>query len=262
MALTRTISGTGRLAIQPVSAFGKFIIFLSESIRGVIHPPLKISLLMKQFEFIGNNSLGITAIAAVLIGAVFGLILGDIFQTFGAESMLGAAAGIALSKELAPVFAGFLVTARGGSSMAAEIATMRVNEQIDAMRVMAVNPYGYLVAPRIVAAVVMLPLLTSVFIAVGVASSFIVGTAFFDIDVGTYVEKMRWMVKMRFIAQGMTKAAVFGFIISSISCYKGFFARGGAKGVGRATTEAVVFSLVMILIADYFLSYLQMDKVF
>jgi phospholipid/cholesterol/gamma-HCH transport system permease protein len=101
-----------------------------------------------------------------------------------------------------------------------------------------------------------------VFIAVGVASSFVAGMTFFDIDVGTYVEKMRWMVKIRFIGQGMIKAAVFGFIISSISCYKGFFARGGAKGVGRATTEAVVMSLVSILIADYFLSYLQMDKVF
>lgn len=262
MALQRTISGTGRLAIQPVSAFGKFVIFLTESLRSILFPPLQVSLLMKQFEFIGNKSLGITAIAAVLIGAVFGLILGDIFQTFGAESMLGAAAGIALSKELAPVFAGFLVTARGGSSMAAEIATMRVNEQIDAMRVMAVNPYGYLVAPRIVAAVLMLPLLTCVFDAVGVASSFVAGVSFFDIDIGTYVEKMRWMVKMRFVVQGMIKAAVFGLIISSISCYKGFFARGGAKGVGRATTEAVVMSLVSILIADYVLTYLQMDKMF
>lgn len=236
--------------------------FIGEALRGIAYPPLQIPLLMKQFEFVGNKSLGIMIISAVLIGAVFGLILGDIFQTFGAESMLGAAAGIALSKELAPIFAGFLVTARGGSSMAAEIATMRVNEQIDAMRVMAVNPYGYLVTPRIIASVVMLPLLTCVFIAVGVASSFLAGITFFDIDIGTYVEKMRWMVKIRFIFQGLVKAAVFGFIISSIGCYKGFFAKGGAKGVGKATTEAVVYSLVTILIADYFLSYLQMDRIF
>ena len=262
MPLNRTITIAGRLAIRPVSAFGKFVIFLGHSLRGIVYPPMQTSLLMKQLEFIGNKSLGITMISAVMLGAVFGLILGDIFRKFGAESMLGAAASIALSKELAPVFAGFLVTARGGSSMAAEIATMRVNEQIDAMRVMAVNPYAYLVAPRIVASIVMLPLLTCIFIAVGVAASFVAGVTFFDVDIGTYFEKIRWMVKTRFIFQGMTKAAVFGFIISSVGCYKGFFAQGGAKGVGRATTDAVVFSLVAILIADYFISYMQMEKTF
>jgi len=176
--------------------------------------------------------------------------------------MLGAAAGISLSKELAPVFAGFLVTARAGSAMAAEIATMRVNEQIDAMRVMAVNPHGYLVAPRILAAVIMLPLLTCIFILTGVFTSFLIGITFIDIDVGTFIEKMRWMVKPRFIFQGMTKAAIFGFILAAIGCYKGFYAGGGAKGVGRATTEAVVISLVAILVSDYFISYLQFDQVF
>ncbi len=213
-------------------------------------------------EFVGNRSLGITIISATMIGAVFGMILGDIFRTFGAESMLGAAAGIALSKELAPVFCGFLVTARAGSAMAAEIATMRVNEQIDAMRVMAVNPYGYLVAPRILAAALMMPLLTCIFILTGVVASFFVGVSFFDIDIGTFIEKLRWMVKPQFIIQGMEKGAVFGVILASIGCYKGFYAGGGAKGVGRATTEAVVFSLVAIMVIDFFISYLQFDKVF
>ena len=174
----------------------------------------------------------------------------------GAEGMIGAAAGYALSKELAPVIGSFLVTARSGSSMAAEIATMRVNEQIDAMRVMAVNPYNYLVAPRIWASVVMMPLLTIIFIASGVFCSFIIGVVIYNVDLAVFFDKIQWIVKPRHIWEGWKKAMIFGLIFSSLGCYKGFFARGGAKGVGRATTEAVVLSLVTILIVDFFISYL------
>lgn len=262
MPLVRAVSFVGELAIKPVSAIGSYSLFLSRSLHRCVLPPVRIQLLFRQLEFVGNRSFGIIVISATMVGAIFGLILGDIFQTFGVESMVAAAAGIALSKELAPVFTGFLVTARAGSSMAAEIATMRVNEQIDAMRVMAVNPYGYLVAPRILGSIVMLPLLTCIFILVGVTSALIMGIVFFDVDLGTSYEKMRWMVKPNYIFQGMQKAAVFGVILSSIGCYKGFFAGGGAKGVGRATTEAVVLSLVAIIVSDYFLSYLQFDKAF
>ncbi len=262
MSFARALSTFGDIAVQPVSAVGKYTLFLTRSIHRCFAPPVRAKLLFRQLEFVGNKSFGIIVISAVMIGAIFGLILGDIFRTFGAESMLGAAAGIALSKEIAPMFAGFLVTARAGSSMAAEIATMRVNEQIDAMRVMAVNPYGYLVAPRIVGAFLMLPLLTSIFILVGVFTSFLVGVAFFDIDVGTFLEKIRWMVKTKYILQGLEKSAIFGAILASVGCYKGFFAGGGAKGVGRATTEAVVMSLVAIMVSDYFLSYLQFEKTF
>lgn len=260
--LLRAVSLAGELTLRPVSALGKFVIFVSQALVRCFYPPVHPRLLFRQFEFIGNRSFAIIVISASMIGAVFGFILGDIFRVFGAESMLGAAAGIAMSKELAPVISGFLVTARGGSSMAAEIATMRVNEQIDAMRVMAVNPYGYLVAPRILATVLMMPLLTCVFILTAVFMAFVIGVAFFDVDVGTFFEKMRWMVKTKYILQGMQKAACFGFVIAAIGCYKGFFAGGGAKGVGRATTEAVVISLVAILVTDFILSYLQFESPF
>ena len=170
--------------------------------------------------------------------------------------MIGAAAGYALSKELAPVIGSFLVTARSGSSMAAEIATMRVNEQIDAMRVMAVNPYNYLVAPRIWASVAMMPLLTMIFIISGVFCSFVIGVVIYDVDLAVFFDKIQWIVKPRHLWEGGKKAMIFGLIFSSVGCYKGFFARGGAKGVGRATTEAVVISLVTILIVDFFISYL------
>lgn len=258
----RVVTLVGELTLKPIESIGKYSIFVGNSLTRCVFPPVKLRLLFRQLEFIGNRSFSIIVISATMIGAVFGFILGDIFRPFGAETMLGAAAGIAMSKELAPVLAGFLVTARGGSSMAAEIATMRVNEQIDAMRVMAVNPFGYLVAPRILATVIMLPLLTCIFILTGVFTAFVIAVAFFDVDVGTFFEKMRWMVKTRFILQGMQKAAVFGLIVASIGCYKGFFAGGGAKGVGRATTEAVVLSLVAILVADFVISYLQYESPF
>jgi phospholipid/cholesterol/gamma-HCH transport system permease protein len=261
MPIAKTLSIIGSMTIRPISEIGRFSIFMTEAFKRTVFPPVSFLLLLRQLEFVGNRSLGICMIAAVMIGAVFGLILGDIFRTFGAESMIGAAAGVALSKELAPVFSGFIVTARAGSAMAAEIATMRVNEQIDAMRVMAVSPHGYLVAPRVVASVIMLPLLNCIFVLTGVTSAVFTGIAFFDIDIGTCIEKMRGMVQINYVFQGMFKAMIFGLIISSVGCYKGFFAGGGAKGVGRATTEAVVLSLVAILISDYFISYFQSDQI-
>ncbi len=256
------IAEVQQMLVRPISQFGRFTIFFTQAIKRCFVPVVSPELLIRQLEFVGNRSFGIVLIAAVMIGAIFGLILGDMFRPFGAESMLGAAAGIALPKELAPVVCAMLVTARAGSSMAAEIATMRVNEQIDAMRVMAVDPISYLVAPRVIAGFIMVPLLTAIFILTGVFSSFLIGVAFFDIDVGTFMEKMRWMVKFRYIIQGMEKAAVFGISLTAIGCYKGFYAGGGAKGVGRATTEAVVISLVAIVIADLFVSYLQFEPVF
>ena len=151
----------------------------------------------------------------------------------------------------------FLVTARAGSAMAAEIATMRINEQIDALKVMAINPIAYLVSPRILASVIIMPFLTAVFLLSGVVVSFITGVYIFDVDVGVFIDNISWLVGPVDVRQGMEKSIVFGAIFSTVGCYKGFYASGGAKGVGKATTEAVVISLVAILISDFFLSYLQ-----
>jgi phospholipid/cholesterol/gamma-HCH transport system permease protein len=243
--------------IQPVQAIGALGVFVGNTILRTFRPALSFKLFVRQCEFAGNLSIGIMILAGVMIGAVFGLQFGEILKIFGAEGMIGAAAGFALSKELAPVIGSFLVTARAGSAMAAEIATMRVNEQVDAMRVMAVNPYNYLVAPRIWASVAMMPLLTIIFIMAGVSCSFLIAVMIYDVDIAVFNEKIQWIVKPRHIWEGMQKAMVFGFIFSAIGCYKGFNASGGAKGVGRATTEAVVISLVTILVVDFFMSYYQ-----
>ncbi len=232
--------------------------FCYEAFYRMFFPPVRLKLLIAQMEFVGNRSFTIICLAAIMVGAVFGLQFGEIFRIFGAESMIGAAASFALSKELAPVIGSFLVTGRSGSSMAAEIATMRVNEQIDAMQVMAVNPIGYLVSPRILAAIIIMPLLSSIFVICGIASAFVIGVMIFDVDVGIFFEQIKWITQPRHIVQGMEKSMIFGAIFASMGCYKGFYAGGGAKGVGRATTQAVVISLVTILVIDFFISYLQM----
>ncbi len=150
-----------------------------------------------------------------------------------------------------------LVAGRAGSAMAAELAIMRVNEQIDAMRVMSVNPYHYLIAPRLVACVFMMPLLSCIFVVMGVITAFVISVTKYDADPGRFVERIAFVVDAADIIQGIQKALAFGFIVATISCFKGFFASGGAKGVGRATTTSVVLSLISILVCDFFISYFQ-----
>ncbi len=243
--------------MRPVGGIGRFVLFVASALRRIFFPLVEARLFIQQMEFVGNKSFGVMVLAGIMVGAIFGFQLGEIFKIFGAESLIGAVAGFTLSKELAPVVGAMLVTGRAGSSMAAEIATMRVNEQIDAMRVMAVNPYSYLIAPRVSATMLMMPLLSAIFVLSGVAAAFFIGVTFYDVDVGVFFEKIRWIVKPKHVIQGLQKAAVFGLILSSIGCYTGFHARGGARGVGEATTTAVVVSMLTILISDFFISYLQ-----
>jgi phospholipid/cholesterol/gamma-HCH transport system permease protein len=255
--MQRIIVYFGQRLLTPISNFGDYLLFVGKACYRIVVPPVSLKLLILQLEFVGTRSFTITVLSGIMIGAVFGLQFGNIFRIFGAESMIGAAAGVALSKELAPVIGSFLVTGRAGSSMAAEIATMRVNEQIDAMRIMAVNPVWYLVAPRIAASMIMMPLLTGIFVLAGVASSYVIGVMLFNVDVGIFFENITWIVKPEHLVEGLQKAVIFGMIFSSLGCYMGFNASGGAKGVGKAVTAAVVISLVTILISDFFLSYMQ-----
>ena len=256
----KTLDTFLKYSFTPISGFGKWVLFNKDTFVTMVIPPVNRKLLMYQIEFIGNRSFMIIVLAAIMIGAVFGLQFGEIFRIFGAETMIGAAASFALSKELAPVIGAFLVTGRSGSAMAAEIATMKVNEQIDAMKVMAVNPIGYLVAPRVLASMIVMPMLSSIFVIFGVLSAFFVGVVIFDVDVGLFLEKIKWISQPKHLVQGMVKAVIFGWIFSSIGCYQGFHAGGGAKGVGQATTKSVVLALVIILVSDFFISYMQLDK--
>ena len=243
------------LLSRPGRGIQKFAIFALHVFSRV--PKVNRRLLMQQMEFIGVQSLGIIILAAIMIGAVFGIQFGQIFRIFGAESMIGAAASFALSKELAPVVGAFLVTGRAGSAIAAEISTMKVNEQIDAMRIMAVDPITYLAVPRVLASMIVMPFLAGIFVLTGVISAFLLSVTLFNIDVGVFFQKIEWITKPAHVVEGLQKAVLFGGILSTISCYKGFSALGGAKDVGKMTTQAVVTALVAILLSDFFFSYLK-----
>ncbi len=244
----------GRILIQAVHELGEFLLFIRSFFVWVFVKPWRQTVFFRQLEFIGVKSFPIVALTAVFTGMVFALQMGYALRQFGAEVFVGSTVGLALTREIAPVFTALMVTARAGSAMAAEIGTMKVTEQVDALYSMAVEPVHYLVVPRVVAATVMLPLLSGLFSFIGVCAAYLVAVHLLHIDAVTFQQKLVYYVDIQDLMGGLVKAAVFGFILSLISCQRGFRTAGGAEGVGRATTQAVVISSVTILILDYFLS--------
>jgi phospholipid/cholesterol/gamma-HCH transport system permease protein len=249
----------GKVILTGLTDFGRFILFSYNTCRWAFSPPFRLNLIMRQLEFVGNKSSLIIIIAALFVGAVLGLQLGVIFRLFSAEGLMGAATGKSLAIELGPVMSGFIVVGRAGAAMAAEIATMRVNEQIDAMEAMGVNPISYLVVPRVVASVLMMPLLSGIFLFIGVIGCYVIAIIMYHVDSMTFMQQLRWIVEWQDVVKGLVKALFFGFIFASIACYKGFRAKGGAKGVGEATTIAVVNSLLSILVADFLITLIQVN---
>ncbi len=227
-----------------------------EALYQAMLPPYRLGLLVRQMDFVGVGSFLIIAITGFFTGAVFTLQSNLAFRLFGAEGLTGATVALSLTRELSPVLTGLMVTGRVGSAMAAEIGTMRVSEQIDALEVMAVNPVQYLVSPRLIASVTMLPLLTMTYTTVGMVGSWLVGVKYLGIDQATFWSRVFSYVDPDDIVNGLVKAACFGVILSVVGCSLGFSTRGGAEGVGRSTTRAVVIASVSILISDYFITSL------
>jgi phospholipid/cholesterol/gamma-HCH transport system permease protein len=205
-------------------------------------------------EFVGVKSIFVVVLTGTFTGMVMALQGYYGFRLFSAEGLVGSTVALGMTRELGPVLTALIVTARAGSAMAAELGTMRVTEQIDALYVMAANPVKYLIVPRVIAGVLMLPVLTVVSDFVGIVGGYFVGVHILDINSGVFVKNITSLVVLGDIYNGLVKAACFGLILSLVGCYKGFNARGGAEGVGRATTEAVVLASISILISDYFLT--------
>jgi phospholipid/cholesterol/gamma-HCH transport system permease protein len=252
--ITPWISSLGERVSALLRELGRWCGFVWQALEWMLRPPLRFDQFAKQMEFVGVKSTWIISLTGLFTGAVFALQSGKVYALFNMESMVGATVGLSLTREMAPVFAALMVTARACSAMAAELGTMRVTEQIDALETMAINPIQYLVVPRIVACTAMVPLLTMLFNFVGIVGSYIVGIYLLGISEGPFMDKLYYYVDADDIWGGLIKAAVFGFLIAAISCYMGFHTRKGAKGVGRATTRAVVVSAVTILVVDYFLT--------
>ncbi len=250
--VTPTLERFGARVIGLGGIFGRWLVFMRETLLWTARPPFRLDQFMRQMEFVGVKSTGIVALTAFFTGAVFALQSGKVYALFNMESMVGATVGMSLTREMAPVFAALMVTARACSAMAAELGTMRVTEQIDALETMAVSPIQYLVVPRVVACTLMVPLLTMLYNFIGVIGSYIVGIYLLGIKEGPFMNRLYQYVDADDIWGGLIKAGIFGFLIAGISCYMGFTTRGGAQGVGRSTTRAVVISAVTILVVDYF----------
>lgn len=235
---------------------GQMLSMFWESLRQIIKPPIRWRLIVDQMQFIGVGSLFIVVLTAVFTGMVFALQSGRAFAIFRAETLTGSVVTLTLTRELAPVLTALMVTARAGSAMAAQIGTMQVTQQVEALSAMAVNPVGYLIAPRIIASVLIMPFLTSIFNFVGILGSYVVSTKLLNIDEAMFLENIRYYVDVADFVQGLFKSIFFAAILSLISCYQGMQARSGASDVGRRVTMAVVISSVAILVIDYFLTAL------
>jgi len=235
-----------------VSLTGKTVIWL-------FRPPFRPAQMLAMMDFIGVQSLFIVSLTGTFSGMVLALQTSYALRQFSAEGRVGGLVAVSLTRELAPVFSAIMVTARAGSAMAAELGNMRVTEQIDAIATMGVNPVQYLLSPRLVAAVVMVPLLCILYTAVGMCGAYLVSVIWLGGDPGIFFQSVRDFAVPKDIFMGVVKAGVFGFLVSSISCRHGFFASGGARGVGLATTRAVVESSVSILVANYILTQALID---
>lgn len=242
-----------------LSELGSIIMFFTRTLRQLFRPPFRARLIMQQLEFVGVGSLFIIFLTGIFTGAVFTLQSVSAFAKFSAQSLVGATVTLALTRELAPVLTALMVTGRVSSAMATELGTMRVTEQIDAMEVMAVDPVSYLTVPRVLAGAVMVPALTMIFDMVGVIGSFLVGVLYMGIDEGAFLSRIQRWLEPNDIFQGLLKSLVFGIVITTIGCYKGFAATGGARGVGQATTQAVVAGSISIFVLNYFMTALMLQ---
>ena len=246
--------------LSPFVEVGALFRLLWEAVFWGIRPPYRGRLFVEAMEFIGIGSIFIVSLTALFVGGVLALQLVDGFRDFGAENQTGAVIGLALAREVGPVFAALMVTSRAGSAMTTELGSMRVTNQIDALVTMAVNPVQYLVVPRLVAGCVMVPVLTMLFNVVGVFGAFFVAVSLLGLDPGVFMDRLRWLVDWDDVSQGLTKAVVFGLAVTLIACRQGFYAEGGAAGVGRATNRAVVQSAIAILVLDYIVTSLVLGQ--
>jgi phospholipid/cholesterol/gamma-HCH transport system permease protein len=229
-------------------------VFFAKVVLYMVTPPIKGSRVLKQIRFIGFQSTLVILLTGIFAGMVLGLQGYYTLGRFGSTALLGPMVALVLIKELGPVFSALMVTARAGSAVAAEIGIMRNSEQIDALELMGLNPFRYLVVPNLVAAIIALPLLTAIFDVVGILGGYVAGVKLLGVSGGTYFAEMASYVDARDLLEGIYKSLSFGVLIVWVCCYKGYYTGFGAEGVSKATTQAVVLSSVVVLIWDYFMT--------
>jgi len=258
--ITTFLSTIGRIVLAFMAATGRLAMFTAEALRHCVSPPIYPRLLIRQMMSIGYYSLPVVGLTALFTGMVLALQIYSGSSRFNAEGAVATIVVIGITRELGPVLTGLMVAGRVGAAMAAEIGTMRVTEQIDALTTLSTNPFKYLVAPRLIAGLTMMPLLVLIADVIGVFGGYIVAVYKLGFNPSNYLQNTWNFLQADDVISGLVKASVFGFIITLMGCYHGYNSRGGAQGVGAATTNAVVSASILILSSDYFLTEIFFAK--
>ena len=249
-ALQQVFGHLGERLLAFFSYMGGSSILFGQTVASVFVPPFRRRLVVEQMDKIGVQSFPITFLTALFTGIVLGLQTAYQLQRIGAESYISSIVALSILRELGPVLTALVVTGRVGAAITAELGTMRVTEQVDAMESLATSPVQYLVVPRFLALLVMLPLLTAMADLIGIMGGYLVGVYKLGVSPTLYL-RMTWdVIQMKDFVTGLVKAAIFAMIVSTVACYEGFATTGGAEGVGRSTTLAVVISFILIVAAD------------
>jgi len=254
MRILDALDWIGGRALAFMEEIGRGGVLLAKVLRGLVRRPFPMKLTLQQMEEVGVRSLPVVLITAIFTGAVLALQTFSGFKRFGAEGLVGTVVALSMTRELGPVLASIMVAGRVGSAMAAELGTMRVTEQIDALITLATDPVRYLVVPRFLAGMIMLPFLVVFADLVGIIGGYFVAVNVLGTSSTIYINRTLQYLEFSDVTIGLLKASVFGMIIALIGCQMGFFTSGGAEGVGRATTKAVVVASILILISNYFLT--------
>jgi phospholipid/cholesterol/gamma-HCH transport system permease protein len=250
----RYVRKLGSISLFGLKSLGRMGLFLIQAFFYASTPPVKFSYLLKQIQFVGFQSILVIFLTGAFAGMVLGLQGFYTLNRFGSAALLGPMVALSLIRELGPVLSALMVIGRAGSAMTAEIGIMRITEQIDALKLMGLNPFRYLVVPRLLACLISLPLLSSIFNVVGIFGGYLIGGRLLGVGEGTYFGEMANYVDLEDILRGIYKSLSFGVLITWVCCYKGYTAGFGAEGVSKATTQAVVLSSVLILVWDYFMT--------
>lgn len=248
------LASIGRSVIGLCASIGRIVIFAALSVSHILRPPFYFREFGQQLLQIGYFSLPVVGLTALFTGGALALQIYSGGARFNAEAVVPTVVAIAMVRELGPVLGGLMVAGRVSSSIAAELGTMRVTEQIDALTTLSTNPLKYLVVPRIAAATIAMPILAFIGDVIGIMGGFLVGTQRLDFNAATYINNTWDFLEFGDVASGLVKAAVFGFIVALMGCYHGYNSGRGAQGVGRATTNAVVSASVLILASNYLLT--------
>jgi phospholipid/cholesterol/gamma-HCH transport system permease protein len=250
----KALEAVGRLLIRIFEDFGRGFTLLAETARGALRPPYDLKGLVTQMVRIGYDSIPVVLVTAFFTGGVLALQTFKGFQRFHAEGWVGSVVALSTLRELAPVLTGLMVAGRAGSAIAAEIGSMRVTEQIDALVALATDPVQYLFVPRVVAGILVLPVLVAIGDATGILGGYLVAVNVMGANPVVYVNNSFQFLSLNDLWSGLIKSAVFGGILTLIACHRGYDTKGGAEGVGRSTTSAVVAGSLGILISDFFLT--------